>query len=109
MCIEYVSNMCIWYIWYIYIHVQYMCMIYVSNQRKLASNLPSYGRIELWDSAVQSNTSQNMTKGGEVVMTQGSGEVVMTKAGGWGKWCLRVVVTKGSGALGKWWLREVVT
>ena len=30
----------------------------------------------------QNNTSQNMTKGGEVVMTQGSGEVVMTKGGG---------------------------
>ena len=35
--------------------------IYTFFQRKLGSNLPSYGQIELWDSTSQNNTSHNNT------------------------------------------------
>ena len=75
------------------------------HQRKLGSNLPIYGQIELWYFKI---TQQYLTKGG------GSGALgkwwrreVVTK----GVWRLREMVTKGvgSGDFGKWWPREVVT
>ena len=91
---------------YIPLHCVIHIHAYTHSQRKLGSNLPSYGQIELWYITSQNNTS---TQGG--VGTCGSDDL--------GKWRRREVVTKGmrwlwevategSVDLGKWWLWEVV-
>ena len=99
------------------------------DQRKLGSNLLSYGQIELLYLTSQNNrctqggvrlyitnntshniTSQNTTSHNNTSNNNTSREVVaMTKGGDEGKWWRREVVTWGSDDSGKWWPREVVT
>ena len=113
----------------------YIYMYIYSYQRKLGSNLPSYGQIELWDSTSHNNTlhegwcetvhhitihhktiiGYDIGWWGREVVTKGSGdeegvrwlwEVVTKGSGDEGKWWRREVVRKGSGDEKKWWWRE---
>ena len=126
----------IWYlindIWYMIFDIWYMIFdtwYLMYDQRKLGSNLLSYGQIELWYLTSQNNrctqggvrlyitnntshniTSQNTTSHNNTSNNNTSREVVaMTKGGDEGKWWRREVVTWGSDDSGKWWPREVVT
>ena len=85
----------------------------VHNQRKLGSNLPSYGcrmtfiRVTLHHITIHhTTTSHNNTSHNNASDERWWWREVMGDGEGWWR---REVVTKGSGGKAKWWRREVET